>query len=39
MLGLSVHDVTAGYRAYHRDQLARVALDRVRATATASRWR
>ncbi|MFI5053933.1 MAG: polyprenol monophosphomannose synthase [Acidimicrobiia bacterium] len=31
MLGLSVHDVTAGYRAYHRDNLARIALDRVRA--------
>jgi dolichol-phosphate mannosyltransferase len=31
MLGLSVHDVTAGYRAYHRDNLSRIALDRVRA--------
>ena len=31
MLGLSVHDATAGFRAYHRDNLSRIDLDRVRA--------
>jgi dolichol-phosphate mannosyltransferase len=31
MLGLSVQDSTAGFRAYHRDNLSRVDLDRVRA--------
>jgi dolichol-phosphate mannosyltransferase len=31
MLGLSVSDATAGFRAYHRDALSRVDLDRVRA--------
>jgi glycosyltransferase involved in cell wall biosynthesis len=31
MLGLSVQDATAGFRAYHRDNLSRIDLDRVRA--------
>jgi dolichol-phosphate mannosyltransferase len=31
MLGLSVHDVTAGFRAYHTHSLSRIDLDRVRA--------
>ena len=31
MLGLSVHDATAGFRAYHRDNLSRIDLDHVRA--------
>ena len=31
MLGLSVHDVTAGFRAYHRRTLEAIPLDRVRA--------
>jgi dolichol-phosphate mannosyltransferase len=31
MLGLSVHDATAGFRAYHSDNLSRIDLDRVRA--------
>jgi dolichol-phosphate mannosyltransferase len=31
MLGLSVHDATAGFRAYHKHNLARIDLDRVRA--------
>ncbi len=31
MLGLSVSDATAGFRAYHRDALSRIDLDRVRA--------
>ncbi len=31
MLGLSVHDATAGFRAYHRRNLAALDLDRVRA--------
>jgi glycosyltransferase involved in cell wall biosynthesis len=31
LLHLPVHDVTAGYRAYHRGNLSRIALDQVRA--------
>jgi dolichol-phosphate mannosyltransferase len=31
MLGLSVQDATAGFRAYHRDNLSRIDLDHVRA--------
>jgi len=31
MLGLSVHDATAGFRAYHRDNLSHIDLDHVRA--------
>jgi len=31
MLGLSVQDSTAGFRAYHRRNLSRIDLDRVRA--------
>ena len=31
MLGLSVHDATAGFRAYHRRNLSRIDLDHVRA--------
>jgi len=31
MLGLSVHDATAGFRAYHHQSLARIDLDDVRA--------
>jgi dolichol-phosphate mannosyltransferase len=31
MLGLSVQDATAGFRAYHRRNLSRIDLDRVRA--------
>ena len=31
MLGLSVHDATAGFRAYHRRNLSQIDLDRVRA--------
>jgi glycosyltransferase involved in cell wall biosynthesis len=31
MLGLSVQDSTAGFRAYHRGNLSRIDLDRVRA--------
>jgi dolichol-phosphate mannosyltransferase len=31
MLRLPVHDITAGYRAYHHDNLSRIALDEVRA--------
>jgi glycosyltransferase involved in cell wall biosynthesis len=31
VLGLSVHDATAGFRAYHRDNLSHIDLDRVRA--------
>ena len=31
MLGLSVNDATAGYRAYHRRLLSRIDLERVRA--------
>jgi dolichol-phosphate mannosyltransferase len=31
MLGLSVHDPTAGFRAYHRRIISRIDLDRVRA--------
>jgi glycosyltransferase involved in cell wall biosynthesis len=31
MLGLSVRDATAGFRAYHRDNLTHIDLDRVRA--------
>ena len=31
MLGLSVHDPTAGFRAYHRRIISRVDLDRVSA--------
>jgi dolichol-phosphate mannosyltransferase len=31
MLGLSVQDSTAGFRAYHRDNLSRIDLDHVRA--------
>ena len=31
VLGLSVHDATAGFRAYHRRALDRIALDTVRA--------
>ena len=31
MLGLSVHDATAGFRAYHRRLLSRIDLERVRA--------
>jgi dolichol-phosphate mannosyltransferase len=31
MLRLSVHDATAGFRAYHRRTLARLDLDRIRA--------
>jgi dolichol-phosphate mannosyltransferase len=31
VLGLSVHDATAGFRAYHRRALARIPLDSVRA--------
>jgi dolichol-phosphate mannosyltransferase len=31
MLGLSVHDATAGFRAYHRDNLSRIDLSHVRA--------
>ena len=30
-MGLKVHDATAGFRAYHRDNLSRIDLDRVRA--------
>jgi dolichol-phosphate mannosyltransferase len=32
MLGLSVRDATAGFRAYHRDTLSRIDLDHVRAS-------
>ena len=31
MLGLSVQDSTAGFRAYHRDKLSRIDLDHVHA--------
>jgi hypothetical protein len=31
MLGLSVQDATAGFRAYHRRLLSQLDLDRVRA--------
>jgi dolichol-phosphate mannosyltransferase len=31
VLGLCVHDATAGYRAYHRRALSQIDLDRVRA--------
>jgi glycosyltransferase involved in cell wall biosynthesis len=31
VLGLAVNDATAGFRAYHRDNLARIDLDHVRA--------
>jgi dolichol-phosphate mannosyltransferase len=31
VLGLSVHDATAGFRAYHRNILTRIPLDTVRA--------
>jgi glycosyltransferase involved in cell wall biosynthesis len=31
MLGLSVHDATAGFRAYHRDNISHIDLDHVRA--------
>jgi dolichol-phosphate mannosyltransferase len=31
MLGLSVHDATAGFRAYHRRAVAALDLDRIRA--------
>jgi glycosyltransferase involved in cell wall biosynthesis len=31
MLGLSVHDATAGFRAYHRDLVSRIDLDHVHA--------
>jgi dolichol-phosphate mannosyltransferase len=31
MLGLSVRDSTAGFRAYHRDNLSKIDLDRVHA--------
>jgi len=31
MLGLSVHDATAGFRAYHRDNISRIDLDDVAA--------
>jgi dolichol-phosphate mannosyltransferase len=31
MLGLSVHDPTAGFRAYHRRTIAALDLDRIRA--------
>jgi len=31
VLGLSVHDATAGFRAYRREQLSRIDLDEVRA--------
>ena len=31
MLGLSVHDSTAGFRAYGRGNLSRIDLDQVRA--------
>jgi dolichol-phosphate mannosyltransferase len=31
LLGLSVHDATAGFRAYHRRALERIPLDAVRA--------
>ena len=31
MLGLSTHDATSGFRAYHRDALTGIDLDEVRA--------
>lgn len=36
-LGIGIHDITAGYRAYRREALEAIDLDGVDSRATASR--